>query len=107
MRALAVAIQDGRADLHLTVDELAERSGIPSDDIWRLLGEDRAAPDDDRDLLDRHPLDRDLLDGLAHGLHQPPEVLYRAVLLDAGLVPPGGSAQADWVAGLATWVSAD
>jgi hypothetical protein len=102
MRALAVAIQDGRADLHLTVDELAERSGIPSDDIWRLLGEDLAAAE-----AERHLIDRPLLDGLAHGLHQRPEVLYRAALLDAGVAPPAEPAQADWFAGLTAWVLAD
>ena len=91
MRALAVAIQDGRADLHLTVDELAERSGVASDEIWRLLGEDLATPgpgEGAADARDRTepPVDRTLLEGLAHGLHRSPEVLYRAALIDAGLL---------------------
>jgi hypothetical protein len=98
MRALAAAIQDGRAQLHLTVDELAERSGITSDDIWRLLGEDLAVggpgrrprphPVDDAPASGS-PVDRKLIEGLAQGLHRDPEVLFRAALIDAGLVDAG------------------
>lgn len=95
MRALAAAIQDGRAQLHLTVDELAERSGVTSDDIWRLLGEDLAAAVPGRRALPHpdtspvvvgSPVDRQLIEDLAHGLHRDPEVLFRAALIDAGLL---------------------
>lgn len=107
MRALAAAIQEGRADLHLSVDELAERSGIRSDDIWRLLGEPLAPVEES--LVP----DRQVLDSLAHGLHQRPEVLYRAALVDAGLVDGSEVSDRDdtpdgeQLAGPGTWVSVD
>ena len=88
MRAITAAIQEGRAELHLTVDELADRSGIPPEDIWRLLDEGWSAP----------AAGRRTLDGLAQGLHRPPEVLYRAALVDAGVTPPSGPVDAGWLA---------
>ena len=90
MRALAFAIQEGRADLHLTVDELAERSGMSPGDLWRLLDQGLSAPQAGRRTLD----------DLAEGLHQPPEVLYRAVLLDAGVTPPSGPVDPAWLTAL-------
>jgi predicted transcriptional regulator len=44
MRALAVAMQDHRADLHLTVDELAAFCHVPVSTMWSILAGSR--PDD-------------------------------------------------------------
>jgi hypothetical protein len=73
MRALATTIQDGRADLHLSVDELAERCDLPVDDLWRLLGDEPVC-------LVQPALGT--LNRLAVGLRQPRELLYRAALVD-------------------------
>jgi transcriptional regulator with XRE-family HTH domain len=73
MRALATAIQDARADLHLSVDELAERCDLPVDDLWRLLSDGPAC------LVRPEPT---TLNRLAAGLRQPAELLHRAARVD-------------------------
>jgi transcriptional regulator with XRE-family HTH domain len=76
MRALATAIQEARSDLHLSVDELAERAGIPAEAVWRLL-------DDGAGGSGLEPV---VLDRLARSLHRPCRLLYQAALLDAGWI---------------------
>jgi transcriptional regulator with XRE-family HTH domain len=75
MRALATAIQEARADLHLSVDELAERAGLPAEQVWRLLDDDAGSA-----------LEPVVIDRLARTLRRPCQLLYRAALLDAGWI---------------------
>jgi len=73
MRALAARIQEGRADLHLSVDELAERAAVPTSAIWRIL---------DSECQGESPPEPSMLNRLAEALHRPREVLYVAAFLD-------------------------
>jgi hypothetical protein len=54
MRTLAVAMQEHRADLHLTVDELAVECRVPAGALWNILGGTRQ----DNSPLDAGTVDR-------------------------------------------------
>jgi len=78
MRALALAIQERRADLHLTVDELAVLTGVSAGAIWRILAcEPQPGP----------PPDAAMINGLALALRRVPTVLNAGGAIDVGRQP--------------------
>ena len=51
MQPIGYVIQEGRADLHLTVDELADRSHVSAALIWALIEGSPTQTPTDRTIL--------------------------------------------------------
>jgi transcriptional regulator with XRE-family HTH domain len=73
MRFLAARIQEGRAELRLSVDDLSRLSGVPAELIWAIISpEHRPGPDVDPGTICR----------LARALNRPSDVFLAAARRD-------------------------